>query len=32
MALGLLDDSVNTLNGMISYLTRGTVSELRRQA
>ena len=32
MALGLLDDSVATLNGMISYLTRGTVSEQRREA
>ena len=32
MALGLLNDSVTTLNGMISYLTRGTVSKLRREA
>ena len=32
MALGLLNDSVATLNGMISYLTRGTVSEQRREA
>lgn len=32
MALGLLNDSVATLNEMISYLTRGTVSEQRREA